>query len=522
MNFDHKTLSSNNSWPFVEAKRVLKRIENSFTKKEFVAFQTGYGPSGLPHIGTFGEVVRTTMVKRAFEELCDIPTKLICFSDDLDGLRKVPNNVPNPEELTEDLDLPLTVVRDPFGEAKSFGMYNNNKLREFLDQYNFDYQFVSATNTYQEGTFDDGLIRVLENYEKIMDLILPSLRKERQQTYSPFLPISPKSGKVLQVPLQSINKSAGTIVYKEPDGEKVEISVKTGRVKLQWKPDWAMRWLVLGIDYEMFGKDLIPSAELASKICRVIGGNPPELLNYELFLDERGQKISKSKGNGLSIEEWLRYASQESLSYFMFQKPKTAKRLFFDVIPKMMDEYHQSLNSYENQTHDQKLQNPVWHIHPGPPPRSDMLISFSMLLNLVVASGSEDETTLWGFIDRYAPNIEKDNHPSLKEAVTYAIRYYKDFVKPKKKFRSANEKERKALLDLHSRLEKIGNSAGKEELQSLVYSVGKEHNFEQLKDWFTSIYEILLGTSTGPRLGGFISLYGVEETRDLISAKLAQ
>ena len=520
MNFDANTLSSNKSWPFVEAKRVLERYENDHSKKEFVAFQTGYGPSGLPHIGTFGEVVRTTMVKKAFEQLSDIPTKLICFSDDLDGLRKVPINVPNSDKLMEDLDLPLTVVRDPFGESKSFGDYNNNKLKEFLDKYNFDYQFVSATNKYTEGAFDNGLIRVLENYEKIMDLILPSLRKERQLTYSPFLPISPKSGKVLQVAVEAINKSTGTIVYKEPDGEKIEISVKAGRVKLQWKPDWAMRWFVLGIDYEMFGKDLIPSAELASKICKVMGGKPPELLNYELFLDEQGQKISKSKGNGLSIEDWLRYASQESLSYFMYQKPKTAKRLFFDVIPKMMDEYHQSLKKYTTQTNEDRLKNPVWHVHSGLPPLSDMVISFSMLLNLVVASGSEDEAILWGFIARYAPNVKKSNHPGLEEAVKYAIRYYKDFVKPKKKFRSANKQERQALLDLYSRLEKVGESANKDELQSLVFTIGKEQNFEQLKDWFTSIYQILLGTNTGPRLGSFISLYGVEETRGLIADKL--
>ncbi len=521
MSFDKEILNAANSWPFIEAKRVVKRILIKPPEKGFVAFQTGYGPSGLPHIGTFGEVVRTTMVRKAFEHLNDIPTKLICFSDDLDGLRKVPTNVPNSKNLCQDLDLPLTKVRDPFEQYESFGDHNNAKLREFLDQYNFDYQFESATSKYRGGSFDDALMVILDNYEKILEVILPSLRSERQKTYSPFLPISPKSGKVLQVAIESINKSAGTITYKEPDGEMIELSVKTGNVKLQWKPDWAMRWFVLGIDYEMFGKDLIPSAELASRICKIMGGNPPELLNYELFLDEYGQKISKSRGNGLSIEDWLRYADQESLSYFMYQKPKTAKRLFFDVIPKMMDDYHQNLKKYHEQNHEEKLRNPVWHVHSGFPPKSDMVISFSMLLNLVSASGSEEEKTLWGFINRYAPNIKPNQHPGLAKAVQYALRYYKDFVKPHKKFKVANDSERQALLDLHERLGNISSSAGKDELQSLVYLVGKEHNFEQLKDWFTSIYEILLGTKTGPRLGGFITLYGIQETRELIAEKLA-
>jgi len=521
MTFKSEIINSANSWPFIEAKRVLKRFGNKKPKNGFVSFQTGYGPSGLPHIGTFGEVVRTTMVRNAFEKISDIPTKLICFSDDLDGLRKVPTNIPNSQFLIQDLNLPLTKVRDPFNQYKSFGDHNNAKLREFLDQYGFDYKFESATEIYKDGKFDNALMLILENYEKIMEVILPSLRSERQQTYSPFLPISPKNGKVLQVSIESINKSSGTIVYKEPDGEKIELPITNGNVKLQWKPDWAMRWFALDIDYEMFGKDLIPSAELASKICKIIGGNPPELLNYELFLDEHGQKISKSKGNGLSIEDWLRYADQESLSYFMFQKPKTAKKLFFDVIPKMMDEYHQSLKKYQDQSDEEKLRNPVWHIHSGTPPKSDMAISFSMLLNLVSASGSEEEATLWGFINRYTPNITQSKHPGLGKAVKYAVLYYKDFVKPQKKFRPANKIERVALLDLHSRLGDLSSSTGKDELQSIVYSVGKEHNFEQLKDWFTAIYEILLGTKTGPRMGGFISLYGIKETRDLISEKLS-
>ncbi len=517
---DNSIFSKTNSWPFFEAKRVLKRFSKDKQNKSIVTFQTGYGPSGLPHIGTFGEVVRTNMVRTAFSFLSEIPTRLICFSDDLDGLRKVPTNVPSPEKLEEDLNLPLTKVRDPFEKFNSFGDYNNAKLKEFLDNYNFDYNFESATKNYKDGIFDNALLKILENYEKIMEVILPSLREERKKTYSPFLPISPINGKVLQVAIEKIDKIKGTITYKEPSGEDIELSVKSGNVKLQWKPDWAMRWFALDVDYEMFGKDLIPSAELAAKICRIIGGKPPELLNYELFLDENGQKISKSKGNGLSIEDWLRYANQESLSFFMFQKPKTAKRLYFDIIPKMVDDYHQSLNKFINQKKEEKVNNPVWHIHAGTPPTSNMIINFSMLLNLVSASGSEDEKTLWTFIKRYKPNIVASEHPDLEKAVKYAINYYQDFVKPTKKFRKATLVERDALIDLYSKLKNLNSVSEIQEIQTLLFSVGKDHNFDSLKDWFSAFYEVILGTKSGPRLGGFISIYGIEETRTLIFNRL--
>ena len=521
MKVDKTNYNQINSWPFFEAKRVLKRISKEDEQKKIVTFQTGYGPSGLPHIGTFGEVLRTNMVRTAFSCLSDIPTKLVCFSDDLDGLRKVPTNIPNSKKLEADLDLPLTSVRDPFGKFESFGDHNNAKLKEFLDNYNLKYNFESATKNYKDGAFDEALIKILENYENIMAVILPSLRDERKKTYSPFLPISPITCKVLQVAIEKINKKKGTIIYTEPNGEKVELSIKSGNVKLQWKPDWAMRWLDLEVDYEMFGKDLIPSAELATKICKIIGGKPPELLNYELFLDEQGQKISKSKGNGLSMEDWLRYADRDSLSFFMFQKPKTAKRLYFDVIPKMVDEYHQNLNKFVEQTELERINNPVWHVHSGNPPISNMIINFSMLLNLVSASGSEDEKTLWTFIKRYKPNIEADKHTDLKKAVKYAINYYQDFVKPSKKFRKATTKEKTALADLHSKLGELPKESEIQEIQSLLFSVGKENNFENLKDWFSAFYEIILGTKTGPRLGGFISIYGIEETRNLISKKIA-
>ena len=509
------------AWPFEEARRILRRIKGTAPKKGYVLFETGYGPSGLPHIGTFGEVMRTSMVKRAFEQISDIPTKLICFSDDMDGLRKVPMNIPNSELLQADLNLPLTKVRDPFGKYSSFAEYNNAKLREFLDQFKFSYDFVSSTDYYKAGFFDETLLKILSSYQEVMEIMLPSLGTERQASYSPFMPISKKTGHVLQVPTQSIDVKKGTLIYKEMDGEEVETEVTGGNVKLQWKPDWAMRWCALGVDYEMHGKDLIPSAELGIKICSALKMPFPDLYNYELFLDETGQKISKSKGNGLSMDDWLKYAEPDSLGLFMFQKPKTAKRLFFDVIPKTVDEYHQHLKSFAGQSNDEKFSNPVWHIHGGSPPKTDLAISFSMLLNLVSASGASSKEVLWGFVEKYIQNINPATNPGLDRATEYAITYYKDFVEPKKAFRVPDQKEAQALSDLSEAFVVCDQNLSAEELQKIVYSVGVQNNFEPMKYWFQAIYEVLLGERQGPRFGGFVALYGVDKTVELIQKALA-
>jgi lysyl-tRNA synthetase class 1 len=466
------------AWPFEEARKLVKRYASAPPEKGYVLFETGYGPSGLPHLGTFGEVARTTMVRRAFETISDLPTKLLCFSDDMDGLRKVPTNVPNKDILAEDLNLPLTKVRDPFGTHDSFGAHNNARLRAFLDQFGFEYEFASSTEYYQSGRFDEMLLRVLERFDKIMEIMLPTLggvNEERVDSYSPFLPISPKTGHVLQVPTLERNTAKGTIVYREPDGEQVEVPVTGGHVKLQWKPDWGMRWAALGVDYEMFGKDLIPSADLGAKICRVLGERAPEPYQYELFLDEEGRKISKSKGNGISMEDWLAYASDESLSMYMFQKPRTAKRLYFDVIPKAVDEYHQHLRAFDGQTLDQRLSNPVWHIHRGQPPVSDMVVPFAMMLNLASVSGAEDKATLWGFINKYAPDATPKTHPGLDAAAGFAVRYFKDFVAPARQFRAPTDKERAALVDLRDRLAAHQGPRDGETLQNLVFAVGNEH-----------------------------------------------
>ncbi|MBT8154729.1 lysine--tRNA ligase [Epibacterium ulvae] len=531
------------AWPFEEARRIAKRYAKGAPEKGYVLFETGYGPSGLPHIGTFGEVARTSMVKRAFEEISDIPTKMICFSDDLDGLRKVPSNVPNPEALEEHLQRPLTSVPDPFGTHASFGDHNNAMLRRFLDTFGFEYEFYSAKEFYQSGQFDEILKRAVDNYDAVMAIMLKSLREERAATYSIFLPIHPETGRVLYVPMKKVCAETYTVTFDDEDGKEWTLPVTGGNVKLQWKPDFGARWAALGVDFEMYGKEHATNEKIYDSICRALGGRQPEHFSYELFLDENGQKISKSSGNGVSIDEWLTYASTESLSYFMYQKPKTAKRMHFDVIPKAVDEYHQQLRAYHTQDAKQQLNNPVWHIHGGDVPQSDMVVPFSMLLNLASASSAEDKLNMWGFINKYAPDATPETHPGMDQAAGFAVAYFNDKVKPTKTFRAPTDQERTALQDLADALrtpeaalaaiakknEIVGNDdalpeadfASEDFLQSVVFAIGKIHGFEPLRAWFTAIYEVLLGASQGPRFGGFIALYGVEETIALIERGLA-
>ncbi len=511
------------AWPFIEAKKLVKRLARTGGKA--AVFQTGYGPSGLPHIGTFGEVARTSMVRTAFRLLTkdEIPARLICFSDDMDGMRKIPPHLPNQEMLAQYLGQPLSRVPDPFkGEYKSFADHNNHRLMEFLNMFDFEYEFISSTDYYTSGRFDLALLRMLEVYDKVMEIILPTLGEERRKTYSPFLPICPRTGVVLQVPMIDKNPEKGTITYIDPDsGKKIETSVTGGAVKCQWKADWALRWFALGVDYEMAGKDLIDSVKLSSRIVAALGARPPEGFNFELFLDENGQKISKTRGNGLPVEKWLTYASKESISLFMYQKPMTAKRLYFDVIPKAVDEYYSFAAAYGGQTGAERLNNPAFHINVGAPVAAEIPLSFALLLNLVSAANAEEPEVLWGFIRRYQAGATPQTHPELDKLVSYAIRYFVDFVKPTKKFRLASDKERAALKELSTLLGDVKGSTDASQIQNIVFAVGKSHEFDPLRDWFKALYQILLGQDQGPRFGSFVALYGVNETRDLIARALA-
>jgi lysyl-tRNA synthetase class 1 len=543
------------SWPFEQARHLLSRIlrlrladdaerdlaasligEGKTAEAALalpalarpVVFQCGYGASGLPHLGTFGEVARPTIVRNAFRALTDdaLATRLLVVSDDMDGFRKIPDNVPNREMLEEDRDKPVTSVRDPFGEHDSFGAHNNARLRAFLDGFGFDYEFVSATECYRSGRYDPVLLRMLERFDAVQAIMLPTLGEERRATYSPFLPISPKSGRVLQAPTLERHLDRGTIVFPDEDGTLTEVPVTGGAVKLQWRPDWAARWTALEVDYEMSGKDLVDSVRVSNRICKVLGGEPPEGFQYELFMDEHNQKISKSKGNGLTMDEWLRYGAPESLAYYMFQSPRSAKRLYFDVIPKATDEYLQQLDAFnrvaaEGGNSANPLDNPAWHVHGGQPPAKGSPVSYGLLLNLVSAGNASSKAILWGFLERYLPGASPESEPLLDRLCDFAIHYYEDFVKPAKRFRAPDAKERAAFEDLLGRLKALpAGCQDAEMIQNEVYAAGKDAGFEPLRTWFTALYEVLLGQSQGPRFGSFAAIFGLCRTIALIERAL--
>ncbi|MBL8556997.1 MAG: lysine--tRNA ligase [Phenylobacterium sp.] len=541
------------SWPFEQARLLLDRITRLrlsdaerdlaaalFAQGKFaeavqtlpalakpVVFQCGYGASGLPHLGTFGEATRPTIVRNAFRALTEdaIPTQLIVFSDDMDGLRKIPDNVPNRAMLEEDRDKPVTSVRDPFGEHESFGAHNNARLRAFLDSFGFEYTFMSSTETYRSGRFDEVLLRILARFDAVQAIMLPTLGEERRATYSPFLPISPKSGRVLQAPTVARDVDKGTITFPDEDGTLTEVPVTGGHVKLQWRPDWAARWTALGVDFEASGKDLVDSVRVSNRIVKALGGEPPEAFHYELFMDENNTKISKSKGNGLTIEEWLRYGAPESLTYYMYQSPKSAKRLYFDVIPKATDEYLQQLDALIRKKADgdnaAQLDNPAWHVHHGDPPQKGSPVSFSLLLNLVSAADASTKDLLWAFIGRYLPGATPASEPLLDKLAGYAINYYEDFVKPAKRFRAPTDQERAAMEALVAKLRALPEGADAEAIQNEVFEVGKAAGFEPLRAWFSALYEVLLGQSQGPRFGSFVAIFGVDRTIALIERALA-
>jgi lysyl-tRNA synthetase class 1 len=511
------------AWPYEEARKLLKRWPDGKPDGEAMLFETGYGPSGLPHIGTFNEVLRTTFVRRAYEELTGgAPSRLIAFSDDMDGLRKVPDNVPNQAMLAEHLGKPLTRIPDPFGSHESFAHHNNAMLRSFLDRFGFDYEFLSATDCYSSGRFDAIIRQVLRTWDGVMGVMLPTLREERRQTYSPLLPVSPSSGRVLQVPVEVADSEAGTIRFTDEDGAIVEQSALGGMSKLQWKVDWAARWVALGVDYEMAGKDLIDSVVQSGKIARVLGGRAPEGFNYEMFLDEKGEKISKSKGNGLSLEEWLRYGSEESLAFYIYREPKRAKSLHIGVIPRAVDEYWQFRERYAEQPLEQKLGNPVHHIHRGEVPDKTLPLTYGLLLNLVSLPGVADKETAWKFVQRYAQGTGSDSDPELDALIGLAVNYARDFVAPTLQRRAPTTEEAAALRDLDAHLADVPTEAGADEIQNIVFEVGKAHyGKERLRDWFGVLYETLLGSSQGPRMGSFIVLYGIDNSRRLIAEALA-
>ncbi|MDA9573396.1 lysine--tRNA ligase [Rickettsiales bacterium] len=512
------------SWPFEEAKKIYNKIQKTTPKKGYVLFETGYGPSGLPHIGTFGEVVRTSYVMNAFNKIApNIKTKMICVSDDIDALRKVPDNIPNQELIKANLGKPLTSVPDPFNTHQSFGQHMNSRLISFLDSFGFKYEFISATDKYKSGAYNDTMLQVMAKYQELMDLMLPTLGPERQKTYSPFMPIDKESGIVIDKGVKSINKEKASVTYYDLNNQEKEISILDGNCKLQWKIDFGARWYSFNVDYEIYGKDHAPNEPIYRKICQILGGKPPINFTYEMFLSNEGEKISKSKGNGIAIEDWLKYAPQESMSLFMYQKPKTAKRLYFDVIPKAMDEYITYSNSYNQLDEVKKLENPLFHIHNGNVNNIDFNISYSLILNLASVCNPENDDILWGFISKYQKDLHKESSPLLTKMINNAINYYNDFIKSNKKYRTPNNKEKLALQDLANEIKKADNNIINDasQIQTMIFSIGKKHGYEKnMREWFLTLYQILLGQDQGPRMGSFIALYGQDNFLQLIDQKL--
>ena len=514
MDIDISKADQINSWPFQEARLILKKIKKK-PDKGYILFQSGYGASGLPHIGTFGEVSRTQMIMNAFGRISEIPTKLITFSDDYDALRKVPENLPNQKMLKENLGKPVSSIPDPFGKYETFAENVNNKLKSFLDSFGIKFELKSATELYKSGFFDDYLLKILKNYKKITEIVLPTIGPERRSTYSPILPISKKTGKVLQVPVKVEDEEKGEISFTDEDGENCKTNILKGNCKLQWKVDWAMRWDALDVDYELYGKDLVDSIRSTEEICRVLGKSPPLGFNYELFLDEKGEKISKKKGNGMSIEEWIKYGPSESLLLFMYYTPKKAKKLYYDVIPKHVDEYLRYLKQFDSQSDFEKLNNPIIHIHSDKIPKAEIDISFSLILNLVSACQSDDKNIVWKYIKEYMADVKPLDNPYTDKLVEFSIQYYKDFVEPNKKYKKPSEEEKKILEELIGILKNFKSEVSSEEVQTKIYELGKKHKYE-LKNWFLFLYEILLGQKNGPRLGTFILLLSIKETIKLI------
>lgn len=525
MTISQKSYLESKAWPFEEARRILEKVGGKTPAKGYVLFETGYGPSGLPHIGTFGEVVRTSFVRHAFSMIApNIPTKMFCVSDDIDGLRKVPDNLPNPEMIRANLGRPLTSVPDPYQTHASFGDHMNARLRGFLDGFGFEYDFVSATEKYKSGAFDKTMLRVLEKYEELMELMLPTLGGERQETYSPFMPIDLESGIVIDKGVKGVNKAKGTVIYVDGKGVEKEVPVTGGNCKLQWKIDFGARWYSLDVDYEIYGKDHQPNERIYRRVCEILGGVPPVNFTYEMFLSDTGEKISKSKGNGISVEDWLKYAPAESMSLFMYQKPKTAKRLYFDVIPKAMDEYLTFAQNFATQEEAAKLDNPAFHIHAGKIPSNalNFNLSYSLLLNLASACNPDNDAVLWGFISKYQEGLNPQTSPLLAKMVHCSIAYYNDFIKRHKKFREATEAEKAALRELCEMLKNFPKDQAHDGalLQNQVFQIGKNHGYEKnMRDWFLALYQILLGQDQGPRMGSFIALFGIENFVKLVEEK---
>ncbi len=519
-------------WPFVESRRILDRLER--LGKSSVTAETGYGPSGLPHIGTFGEVARTSFVLQALATVAPkVESRIIAFSDDMDGLRDVPKNLPNGQMLTSHLGKPLTAIPDPFGQEKSFAHYMNHRLRDFLDSYGFRYQFASSTESYASGVFDEGLRRIMGNYDAIRDLFTATIAEEKRAAWSPFFPICESCGRVYSTRVTELDTKGFRVAYAcdaplagkyGSCGHTGSTSVLGGTCKVGWKVDWALRWFSLGIDYEMHGEDLLDSARLSSKIVKILGGEPPELFKYELFLDEKGKKISKKIGNGISLEQWLRFAPVDSLLYIMYVKPQQAKKMGLPILPEILDQYLELVAEY-----DGAEDSPVPFIsrlshgaHAGKL-EGQKTITYSLILELILALNQDDPRIVRDYLLKYQPAIA-GNVAYYEELIKDALAYYREVLLPSRKAEPADhlmDDTLRALRDELARLEAAGTAPDADALQTMAFQLAKDRDVK-MKDWFRALYRVFLGQSQGPRIGSFIALLGYKDCIERLEAHLVK
>ena len=512
-------------WPFKEAAQIVKLRKPRSDRP--VLFETGFGPSGLPHIGTFAEVARTSWVRNAFEEVTGLDTRLMTFSDDMDGLRKVPLNFPNQRMLKEHLGRPLCTIPDPFSESDCFSGYMNNKLRDFLDTYQFNYEFKSSSVSYKGGDFDQGLAILLEKVQDVHSIVAPTLGEEKRDSWSPFLPICPSCGSVYSTRVTEYFPSRGEIGFVCDGnggdfagcGAEGEVSIFSGNVKVGWKMDWALRWYTYEVDYEMYGKDLIESAKLSGRIVRLMGKHPPVGMNYELFLDEEGKKISKSVGKGLTVDTWVEYAPIESLLYYIFQNPRRARRLYWDVVPKCVDDYLDALRKYPTIEPEKSPEQALWHIYGrgNSVPSYGAQVNFSMVGNLISALGTDAPDLLVEYLNRY--DKKSDDYPVvIKELIRKGMNYYRDFILPKKQYRTPLASEADQLRQLLFALEGA-DFLNEEELQAIPFELARKNNIDP-KLFFQMFYEIVLGQQRGPRFGSFAKMLGLEHIQQMLNKRI--
>ena len=534
---ESKPQTSELLWPYEEARKVAERVARYEAGRPAI-FQSGFGPSGMPHLGTMAELLRPSYVRKAFERLAQSgsieparPARLIVFIDDMDGLRKVPENIPNRETTSFHLGEPVSRIPDPFGDCHpSFSEHMLSLLEKFLAPVEIEFELIKSTEMYGSGQFDEALKLILARHQQIIEIIAPTLREENRAGWSPVMPVCPSCGQVNSTLVTGYHPERASVEFScekniggsKSCGFKGEQSVLGGKAKVGWKVDWALRWYALKVDYELYGKDLIDSARLSGQILKVLGGKPPLGFPFEMFLDEEGHKVSKSVGRGVTVDQWTRYAPIEVLKYFLLVNPRRARKLFLEAIPQYVDDYLDALRAYAAAPENERGNLPIdLVIQRTTPRRFDSELTFGMIMNLVSALGTGDRDLIWNYLTGYDPRIagNPDTERMGKTLMECALNVYADFIEPTKKRYLPEANERDQLRALMEFL--VGNSgATAEEIEKKIYDLGRE-NYDKPGKIFPLLYRVLLGQERGPRLGAFIKLATPQRMIEILNNSLA-